>query len=99
MAKRNPAQQTKHDDKVRKCAQQYKRQGYEVKADLLGYKRPTLIGQDKRIPDVEATKGGRREIVEVETPETAKAHKDQHATFRRHAAQKRNTKFRIEVTE
>lgn len=99
MAKRNPIQQTKHDKKVRKIAQQYKNQEFKVKADLPGFERPECIGKYRRRPDVEAVKGRKREIVEVETPETLKTDKDQHATFERHAAHKRNTKFRIEVAK
>ncbi len=99
MARRNPIQQTKHDKKVKAVAQQYKKQGFEVKADLPGFDRPAPIGKYGRIPDIEAVKGRRREIVEVETPETLKSDKDQQATFRKHAAQKSNTKFRIEVTK
>ena len=99
MARRNPIQQTKHDKKVKAIAQQYKKQGFEVKVDLPGFDRPVPIGKYKRIPDVEAVKDRRREIVEVETPETLKSDKDQQATFRRHAAHKGDTKFRIEVTK
>ena len=80
-------------------AQQHERQGWDVKADLPGHKRPAPIGKDKRVPDVEALKRGRRRIVEIETPEKVKADKGQHATFRRHAAHKENTKFRIEVAK
>lgn len=99
MARRNPVQQTKHDKKVKAIAQQYKKQGFKVKADLPGSVRPAPIGKYRRIPDVEAVKDRRREIVEIETPETLNSHKDQQATFRRHASHKSNTKFRIEVTE
>lgn len=70
-----------------------------MKADLLGFDRPAPIGKYGRIPDIEAVKGRRRELVEVETPETLKSDKDQQATFRRHAAHKGDTKFRIEVTK
>ena len=99
MGKRNHTQQTKHDKKVKQIANQYKERKFKVKADLPGFEQPTPIGKYKRIPDIEAVKGRKREIIEVETPKTLKSDKDQQATFRKHASQKSNTKFRIELTE
>lgn len=99
MAKRNPIQQTKHDKEVKKIAGKYKSEGFKVKADLSGYKQPRPIGKYGRIPDVEAERGSKREIVEVETPETLRSHKEQQTTFKKHAAQKKNTKFTIKVTK
>lgn len=99
MAKRNPIWQTKHDQEVKKIAEKYKREGFKVKADLPGYKRPQAIGKYGKIPDVQAEKGPKREIVEVETPETLRSHKEQHTTFKKHAAQKKHTKFTIKVAK
>jgi len=99
MAKRNPIQQTKHDQQVKKIAEKYKREGFNVKADLSGYEQPQAIGIYGKIPDVEAKKGSKREIVEVETPETLTSHKEQHTTFKKHAAQKKHTKFTIKVAK
>jgi len=99
MGKRSHTQQTKHDEKVKQIALQYQKQKFKVKADLPGFEQPTPIGKYKRIPDIEAIKGRKREIIEVETPKTLKGDKDQQATFRKHAAQKSNTKFRMELTE
>ena len=99
MAKRSAAKQTKHNTKVNQIAKRLQRQGYKVKADLPGYPQPTSIGKGKKVPDIEAKKGAKRKIVEVETPETIKRDKEQHTTFRKSAAQKRNTSFEIEVAE
>lgn len=99
MAKRTSSKQTKHDTKVNQIAKQLQRQGYEVRADLPGYPCPAPIGKGKRVPDIEAKRGARRKIIEVETPETVERDKEQHTVFRRSAAQKRNTSFKIEVTE
>jgi hypothetical protein len=99
MAKRSVSKQTKHDSKVKQIAQQLQKQRYNVKADLPGYQRPAPIGKGKRRPDIEATKGAKRKIIEVETPETLEHDKKQHTTFRKSAAHKRNTNFRIEVAE
>jgi hypothetical protein len=99
MAKRTTAKQTKHDAKVNQTARQLRKQGWDVKADLPGYPCPAPIGKGKRVPDIEAKKGARHRIIDVETPETVERDKEQHTVFRRSAAQKRNTSFKIEVTE
>jgi hypothetical protein len=99
MAKRTASRQTKHDAKVKQIAKQLQGQGYKVRADLPGYPSPTPIGKGKKVPDIEAKKGGRRKIIEVETPETVERDKEQHSAFRRSAAQKSNTSFKIEVAE
>lgn len=96
MAKRKPQQQTKHDRKVRKRAQELKNQGWDVQADLPGFDRPDLIGNDKRVPDIQARKAGAERLIEVETPETMGSDKKQQETFRRSAAQKPRTTFQVE---
>lgn len=99
MAKRSASKQTKHDTKVNQIAKQLRKQGYDVKADLPGYPHPTPIGKDRKRPDIEATKGAKRKIIEVETSKTIERDKKQLTTFRRSAAQKSNTSFKIEVVE
>jgi len=99
MAKRTASKQTKHDTKVNQIAKRLQRQGYKIKADLPGYFCPAPIGKGKKVPDIEAKKGAKRKIIEVETPETIERDKEQHTTFRKSAAQKRNTSFEIEVAE
>lgn len=69
-----------------------------MKADITGFKTPTKIGKDNRIPDLEVTKNGRTRLIEVEIPQSLKKDKPQQSTFKRSAAQKRFTTFRIEIT-
>jgi len=97
--KRSPSRQSVHDRKVRQTARKLTGEGWNVNADLSGYQRPKPIGMDRRVPDIEATKRGHRKIIEVETPDTLEKDKKQQATFRRHAGQKPNTTFNIEVTK
>jgi len=96
MAKRSSQQQTKHDRKVRQIAQKLKSERWAVQADLAGYDKPDPVGKDKHIPDIRATKAGAERLIEVETPETMQSDKKQHETFRRSAAQKPRTTFKIE---
>ncbi len=96
MAKRKSKQASKHDKKVRQIAQQLKKDGWNVKADLSGFDKPDPIGKKGHIPDISATKAGAERIIEVETKDTLQSDKKQQATFRRRAAQKPRTSFRIE---
>jgi len=96
--KRSKTTQSKHDRKVRSIANGYKRKRWKVTADIMGFPKPKSIGKSKRIPDVVATRPGTRHIIEVETPKTQKAHKNQLSTFRRSASQKTRTKFIEKIT-
>ncbi|MCK4444774.1 MAG: hypothetical protein KAW09_09535 [Thermoplasmata archaeon] len=96
-AKRRKPEQSKHNRAVKMEAKRYERKGWKVQADIPGYPKPPEIGG--RRPDIKATKPGTTRIVEVETPSTMKSDKDQHSTFRRHAGQKRRTKFILKVTK
>jgi len=97
--RRSPAKQNAHDRRVEQIARKLKGEGWNVKSDLPGYEKPSPIGQDSRIPDIEATKRGHRKLIEVETPDSLEKDKAQQSTFRRHAGQKPNTTFDIEVTD
>ena len=97
--KRSPKQQSAHNTKVRQVARRLNREGWNIKADLPEYDKPSSIGAKKRIPDIEATKRGHRKLVEVETPDSLEKDREQQSTFRRHAAQKPNTTFDIEVAD
>lgn len=98
MAKRSSNQKSKHDKKVKQIAQKLINEGWQVQADLLGYDKPDPIGKYKKIPDIRARKAGAEHIIEVETPETIQSDKKQHETFRRSAAQKPRTTFKLEET-
>ena len=96
--KRSEKGQGAHNQVVKQIAERLSRQKWNVKADLPGYVKPSPIGKGKRIPDIEATKHGHRKIVEVETPDTVDKDRKQQQSFRRHAGQKPNTTFNVEVT-
>jgi len=96
MAKRSGEQQTKHDRKAAQIARQFERDGWSVQADLPGYAQPDPVGVNRHVPDVVATKAGATRIIEVETPETMEADTEQHEAFRRSAAQRRRTSFKVE---
>ena len=97
--KRTPTKQSTHNQKVKEVATKLTRQGWNVKAAVPGYNRPSPIGKAGKIPDIEATKRGRRKLIEVETPDSLGRDKTQQTTFRRHAGQKPNTTFDIVVTD
>ena len=99
MAQRTHKEQTTHDRKVRELARDLKKQGYTVKADIGRYQRPSPIGRARARPDIEATKSGRRKIIEVETPKSLVTDKEQLKTFIRHASHKGRTSFDIVVTK
>ena len=86
-----------HDRKLREIARSLEKQGYKVRADVRGREKPKAIGSKR--PDIEATRHGRRLIVEVETPASLAKDKEQLKTFARHAGQKANTTLRVVVTK
>lgn len=89
--------QTKHNKAVESSAEYYKKNGYKVKADISGYKRPEII--NKRRPDVIACKKKKTVIVEVETPDTLVKDKKQREAFKKHADEDKNTCFRCKLTK
>ena len=92
--KRTSRSQSQHDQAVKERAEQLERQGFEVEADLKGYKQPGTIRGVR--PDIDARKDQQRVIVEVETPESKD---DGRADRQRRAfegAAKRSTKTRFE---
>ena len=96
---RSQRSQSKHDAQVRKTANQFKKQGYDVQADVSGFKKPDTIGGYR--PDVIGKKGNERKIVEVETPDTVKSARDQaqQKAFRQAANRSKNTTFTRKITE
>ena len=97
MAKRGSRRQKKHDQKVRKLVKGLERKGWkQIKAQLKSYEQPDAIGKNKRIPDIEARKAGVTRLIEVETEDTMQRHKKQHEVFRRSAAQRKRTTFKLE---
>ncbi len=99
MAQRSMTSQTKHDRAVRRIARDLKAKGYEVKADVNGFSQPKTFGGYK--PDVVATKGKYRKIIEVETTESVSSARDlaQQSAFRRVANRSKNTVFRRDIVK
>jgi len=95
---RSKNDQSKHDKKVGKVAQQLEKQGYEVKADLKDYSQPDTIGGYR--PDVVGTKGGKTKVVEVETPSSVDSTRDknQQEAFKKWAGKSKNRSFKREIT-
>ncbi len=88
-----------HDKKVQATTSRYKRDGWSVRADIPNYKRPKPIGKYNRIPDVVARKGKKTRVFEIETPRSMKTDRAQRSTFKKHAAKKLNTKFKVIVAK
>lgn len=96
---RRQASQRDHDRKVREIAQDYRRRGYNVRADVAGYQRPPTIGGYR--PDVVASKSGQETIVEVETPDSTNSARDaaQRRAFLRAARRSEKRHYRRVITE
>jgi len=92
--KRTTGSQSKHDKAVRKRAEQLKRQGFDVRADLKNWERPSTIRGVR--PDIDARKGGKRVIVEVETKESTGDARAQRQARAFNAAAKRSKDARFE---
>ena len=99
MAQRSKTSQSKHDAAVRRIAKGLKTKGYEVRADVQGFAQPRTFGGYK--PDVVATKGKHRKIIEVETTESVSSARDcgQQTAFRRTANRSKNTIFRRDIVK
>ena len=97
--KRTPRSQSRHDKAVKKRAEQLERQGYTVQADLKGWKQPGTIRGVR--PDIDARKGDKRVIAEVETKESvgdARAER-QERTFKAAAKRTKGGRFEKIVTD
>ena len=99
MTQRSMTSQSKHDSAVRRIARDLKAKGYDVRADVTGFFQPRTFGGYK--PDVVATKGKYRKIIEVETTESVASARDiaQQSAFRRIANRSQNTVFRRDIVK
>ncbi len=99
MTQRSMTSQSKHDSAVRRIARDLKAKGYDVRADVTGFYQPRTFGGYK--PDVVATKGKYRKIIEVETTESVASARDiaQQSAFRRIANRSQNTVFRRDIVK
>ena len=91
--------QSKHNSQVRKDVEKLVDQGYKVKADIPGYAQPPTFGRYR--PDYVATKGRKRIIGEVETPDSVGSPRDQkqQKAFEQAAKQSKTTSFKRKVTK
>lgn len=91
---RSKHNQSKHDEKVQRLAENLERQGFKVKADLKGYKQPETVGGVR--PDIVASRPGERRIYEVETKDSVDTSRDQkqQAEFKKAANASKKTTFR-----
>ncbi len=96
MPKRKSGSST-HDRKVRELAKKDMKEKWKLKAHIGGFEQPTPVGSNKRIPDLELTKGGKTKLIEVDTPNTVNPEKLK--SFRRSAGQKKNTDFEHVITK
>lgn len=79
---RSKKSQSDHNNTVKKLSKQYRQKGYEVKADVEGWKKPGTIKGVR--PDIIAEKSGYKTVVEIETKESVHSKRDlqQQKTFR-----------------
>jgi hypothetical protein len=97
MTKRSKRGQTCHNFSVMKRAVGLEANGWKVKADIPGYKRPAVMNHAR--PDIVAKKGKRVKIIEVETPETRFRDRPQHRKLREYARNHRKTEFNVRTCD
>lgn len=97
---RSGKEQREHDRKVRGIAQELKRKGYKVEADVKGFPQPETIGyKNPKRPDIHATGHGWEKIIEVETSSSAhtKRTREQNKKFKSWAQRKSNRIYELEM--
>ena len=82
--------------RISKLARDYKNLGYQVFAELTGYKSPDVISGVK--PDLVAKKGDETIIIEVKTRDTTKSNKDKIEQLARYADSRPGTRFDFVMT-
>lgn len=84
---------------VRKLAQEYKKRGYDVDADIRGYMQPETIRRLR--PDLRVRKGSHETIVEVETQDSVDSKRDvkQQKVFKEWSEGAATKHYRMIVTE
>ena len=93
MSKRSKRNQTCHNKSVAKRAAGLIANGWKVKADILDYEQPKILNGSR--PDIDATKGKKRRVIEVETLDSRFKDRQQHRNLRQYANTKKNTKFMV----
>lgn len=95
---RKKSTQSQHDTEVARIARRQANQGYDVKADISGFRKPDTISGYR--PDVVALKPGERKIFEVETPDSVDGARaqGQRQAFEAAADRSKKTTFTRKVT-
>lgn len=97
MGKRTKRGQKAHDQKVAEWANQLRRPGKTVLADLPGYKKPRSVGG--KIPDVMVIQGKKVKMVgEVETPGSVKDDSAQQKALEQ-GAKARGADFKLKIAK
>lgn len=101
MTKRSRHSQTCHDSSVSRSAAMLRANGWSVKADISGFKRPDSLCVDDqcRRPDIVAKKNGITKIIEWETPDSYENDQDQHSVFRKYARRHTNTHSSVKICD
>ena len=99
MTTRSRKSQSKHNGKVKKLAKDYKKRGYNVKADIEGCGQPETIGGLR--PDLLASKDGNETVVEVETQDSKDSARDlkQQKTFKQWSQKNQKRRYRRVLTK
>lgn len=84
---------TCHDGSVRRRAAGLEANGWNVKAAVQGYDSPPKLNGS--VPDIFATKGKRTRIVEVETVDTKRSHREQHKRLRDYGKGQSRTEVQV----
>jgi len=101
MVKRSKNEQTCHDSAVRRSAGMLRANGWKVKADVSGYKKPDTLCVDDvcKRPDIIAKKGGRTKIIEWETSNSFDKDREQQSVFRKYARRHNNTSSSVKICD
>lgn len=78
---------------IQKKAEEWKKEGYKVKANIDGYGRPKKI--DELIPDLRAERKEKIIIGKVETKKGLEANRETWESFKNYAESKENVSFRL----
>lgn len=96
MAKRGKIGQTKHDRKVQRRLDYYKKREFWVRADLPNRAKPPKV--EGKIPDIYARKGDELVVEEIETLSTKDSDKLQQQKLKE-GTKKLGGKFRVIVAK
>lgn len=95
--KRTKRAQTCHNGSVLRRAVGLEANGWSVKADISGFKRPPVLNGAR--PDIIAKKGKKIRIIEVETPNTRFSDRPQHRKLREYAKTHKRTEFNVRTCD